>query len=305
MGVAIALPIQQLEPGHCFRCKNESLGYDLSTMNDKVPPRIYCIPATKAPVVAVFRRGPTNWSQVGRWDLDEKCYEPGAWLAGRIFPRRSDLSPDGRFLCYFAHKPNADWEHGEAYVAISKLPWLTALHAFGTCGTWTRGYYFSEDRSDIPEHTRRPIPYGLRTLPVVQFAGERLREWVEAPGCPARDPRDAWDERRNAWMQKRQPGGKYCLHVESLGWAGGEFGVGQSIDGMRIRYWLEANGDIELLDDLQWADWDRQGQLLAATRCGKIQIRHLHRNSFETVFEEDLSDHAPNPAPSPAWAQSW
>jgi hypothetical protein len=98
-------------------------------MKGSVPPRIYGIPATMAPIVAVFRRGPTNWSHVGRWDFGEKRYEPGAWLGGRIFPRRSDLSPDGRFLCYFAHKPSATWKHGEAYVALSKLPWLTALHA--------------------------------------------------------------------------------------------------------------------------------------------------------------------------------
>ena len=129
-------------------------------MKGSVPPRIYCIPATAAPIVAVFRRGPTNWSHVGRWDVEERRYEPGAWLGGRIFPRRSDLSPDGRFLCYFAHKPSATWEHGEAYVALSKLPWLTALHAFRTCGTWTRGYYFTE--AEDCENLRVPSPDPLR-----------------------------------------------------------------------------------------------------------------------------------------------
>jgi hypothetical protein len=104
-------------------------------------PRIYCITAVEAPIVAVFRHGPTQWSHIGRWDLGRLHYEPGAWLGGRIFPRRCDLSPR-EFLYYFVHKPSATWELGEAYVAISKLPWLTALHAFATCGTWTRGYFF-------------------------------------------------------------------------------------------------------------------------------------------------------------------
>lgn len=45
--------------------------------------------------MAVFRRGPSNWIHVGRWDLAGRRYEPGAWMGGRIFPRRSDLSPDG------------------------------------------------------------------------------------------------------------------------------------------------------------------------------------------------------------------
>jgi len=81
-------------------------------MTNNVPPRIYCIPATQAPVVALFRLGPTNWVHVGRWDLASKQYELGAWLGGRLFPRRSDLSPDGKYICFFAHTPSATWEPG-------------------------------------------------------------------------------------------------------------------------------------------------------------------------------------------------
>ena len=111
-------------------------------MTPRHAPRIYGIPATEAPIVAIVSRGPTEWSHVGRWDLDAPRYDAGAWLHGRLFPRRSDVSPDGRYLCYFAHKPGVQWAHGETYVAVSRLPWLTALHAFGTGGTWTRGYHF-------------------------------------------------------------------------------------------------------------------------------------------------------------------
>jgi hypothetical protein len=272
----------------------------------KVAPRIYCIPATEAPVVAVFRRGPTNWSHLGRWDLAERRYEPGAWLHGRIFPRRSDLSPDGRMLCYFSHKPNATWKHGEAYVALSKLPWFTALHAFATCGTWTRGYYFSEDGGwEDPEHVKLPIRYGLRSIPVVQFASERRRGWEETPDSPPRDPKDVWDQHRNARMQKRQPLGERMLYVESVGWAGGEFGVGQAVDGLRVRYSLESDGDLKHLDDFQWADWDREGKLLAATRSGKLQICDLDSEGAKILFEQDLSVLDPNPTPAPAWAQRW
>lgn len=269
-------------------------------------------------MVAVFRRGPTAWSHVGRWDLAEGRYEPGAWLRGRIFPRRSDLSPDGRLLCYFAHKPTATWEHGEAYVAVSRLPWLTALDAFPTCGTWTRGYHFTEDP-----------PYGLHPTPAVQFANERRRGWEEAPDSPERDPADTWDERRNARMRKRQPGGDRLLCVESLGWAGGEFGVDQAVDGLRVRYRLERTGDrgrrddvapldgFEPLDDLQWADWDPQGRLLAATRDGRLQVRDLDARAASTagvgghddrptiLFEEDLSGLEPDPVAAPDWAHEW
>ncbi|OQW34350.1 MAG: hypothetical protein A4C66_13095 [Nitrospira sp. HN-bin3] len=275
-------------------------------MMQQAAPRIYCIPATQAPVVAVFRRGPSNWTHLGRWDLAGQRYEPGAWLGGRIFPRRADLSPDGQYLCYFAHKPSATWEHGEAYVAISKLPWLTALHAFGTCGTWTRGYYFTEeDRSDNVPMETLPIPYRLRSIPVVQFANERQRGWIEAEDSPARDYRDAWDQHRNARMRKPQPCGTRVLCVESVGWAGGEFGVDQAVDGLNVRYSLESNGDLDLLDDLQWADWSREGHLLVATRSGRLQMRKLRGESPEILFEADLSRLEPNPTPAPIWAQNW
>ncbi len=271
-----------------------------------VAPRIYCIPATDAPVLAVFRRGPSDWSHVGRWDLVSGRYEPGGWLRGRIFPRRSDLSPDGRLLCYFAHKPTASWEHGEAYVAISKLPWLTALHAFGTCGTWTRGYCFTaEGDGNELEDERLPIPYGLRSIPLVQFANERCRGWEEAPDSPPRDSKDAWDQHRNARMRKRQPGGDRVLGVESRGWAGGEFGVEQAVDGLRVGYWLESGGDRMWLDDVQWADWDVHGRLLAATRSGRLQVRNPDAGRPDVLCEHDLSVLEPSPIPAPAWARRW
>jgi hypothetical protein len=270
------------------------------------PPRLYCLLATEAPVAAVFRRGPSDWCQVGRWDLAAQRYEPGGWLRGRIFPRRSDLSPDGRWLCYFAHKPNADWEHGETYIAVSKLPWLTALHAVGTCGTWTRGYHFTPcNQGTSPSDRPLPIPYSLVPIAITQFANELRRGWVEAPDSPPRSQGGPWDENRNARLHKLQPGGPWRLRVESVGWAGGEFGVEQSIDGLRVTYALESEGDIQLLDDVQWADWDAQGRLLVATRSGQLQIRDLPQSPQQVTWEIDLAGEQPAPTVAPVWAQHW
>ncbi len=275
-------------------------------MTGQAPPRIYCIPAGQAPVVAVLRRGPRSWSHVGRWDLAENSYTSGAWLKGRIFPRRCDLSPDGRLLCYFAFKPNASWKLGTAYVAISRLPWLVALHAFSTCGTWSRGFHFSDDRSSKCSGIEDPpIPYSLRLTSAVQFATERRRGWCEAPDCPPRADGDTWDQRRNVRLLKPQPHGERVLRVESLGWAGGEFGSGQAVDGLRVRYRLESDGDHQVLDELQWADWDREGRLLVATRSGMLQIRNLSSNDTEIAFEEDLSCLMPQTSPAPPWARKW
>ena len=95
------------------------------------------------------------------------------------------------------------------------------------------------------------------------------------------------------------------LCVESLGRGGGEYGVDQAVDGMSIRYSVESDGDLKLLDDLQWADWDREGNLLVATRSGKLQLRNLDGDHPGNVFEEDLSVLEPNPIPAPPWAKRW
>jgi hypothetical protein len=109
-------------------------------------PRLFGITATQSPVVAVLRRGPSNWSQVSRWDPMAGTFEPGSWIRANLYPQRCDLSPDGQWLAYFTLRGRADWAAGPTYIAISRLPWLAALAAWGTCGTWTRSVQFSEDR---------------------------------------------------------------------------------------------------------------------------------------------------------------
>jgi hypothetical protein len=138
----------------------------------------------------------------------------------------------------------------------------------------------------------------------VQFATERRRGWVEAADSPPRAPTDAWDERRNARMLKRQPRGECSLLVESLGHAFGEFQA-QAVDGLHVRYSLESAGDILVLDDLQWADWTPDGRLMVATRDGRLQIREPDRDGWRVSWEVDLAPLQPAPSPAPEWAQRW
>jgi hypothetical protein len=59
------------------------------------------------------------------------------------------------------------------------------------------------------------------------------------------------------------------------------------------------------LDDVQWADWSREGELLVATRSGLLQIRSLEGANPRILFEADLSHLEPRPTPAPDWAGSW
>ena len=94
----------------------------------------------------MLRRGPSDWWHVGRWDTRAPRFEPGAWFRGALYPQRCDLSPDGRWLCTLALKPGArassDWQGGDTYVAISRLPWLEALVAWDVGSTYSRGAHF-------------------------------------------------------------------------------------------------------------------------------------------------------------------
>ncbi len=99
--------------------------------------------ARDAPIGLVIRRGPSKHVATFLWNRKTDEFQLGQWLMGRIYERRSDLSPDGKHFLYFAM--NGKW-HSEAHgscTAISRAPFLKALAIFpkGDCwhggGLWT------------------------------------------------------------------------------------------------------------------------------------------------------------------------
>ena len=69
---------------------------------ERIPARLHVILAREAPKAVVFRKGPSNRVCTVGWDLEHDTFTPGQWLKGRIYEYRSDLSPDGELLVYFA-----------------------------------------------------------------------------------------------------------------------------------------------------------------------------------------------------------
>ena len=273
-------------------------------------PRLFGIRARSAGTVAILRRGPRRWSRVYRWDPAARVVEPGSWLHGTLYPQRCDLSPDGRWLAYFALKGNSRWEIGATYLAISRLPWLTALAAWSTCGTWTRGLHFSEDRGRLdagPPDTGDIGPmlvrYGLAGTAPATFAVERRSGWIETPDTPLRTADDAWDERRAAevTMARVSPtrpdarlfvSGRYAAFRDNApAWG-------------RPRYVLATDADARELDGVQWADWGADGSLLVATTGGTLEIRDPERPDT-AVWHEGLAAHEPDPEPPPPEAGRW
>jgi hypothetical protein len=129
-----------------------------------------------------------------------------------VYPQRCDLSADGRYLCYVALKGNSTWELGGTYIAVSRLPWLTALAAWRTAGTWTRGAHFVADAdrcdlgpSDAGDTSGLRGRYGLAMTEAAAYPVERRRGWGETPDTLAREVTDVRDQRRANQVAMARP----------------------------------------------------------------------------------------------------
>jgi hypothetical protein len=110
------------------------------------PCRLHFLLAREASTGVLFRRGPSRWVRLIKWNLADDTFEPGQWFKGRIYEKRCDLSPDGTKLIYFAQKINRrtlnDTKYSYAWTAISRPPYLTALALWRKGDCWNGGGLF-------------------------------------------------------------------------------------------------------------------------------------------------------------------
>jgi hypothetical protein len=109
--------------------------------------RIHVLLAREAPVGVVIRRGPSKQVCTVQWERRHDEFHVGQWLRGRIYERRSDLSPDGRYLIYFAMNGKWGSEARGSWTAISQTPYLKALAIFPKGDCWHGGGLFTGTRS--------------------------------------------------------------------------------------------------------------------------------------------------------------
>lgn len=202
-------------------------------MKQAEPARLHVLLARDKPLGVVMRRGPSRRFCTMLWDLRSDTFEMGQWVNARLFPMRSDLSPDGRYLIYFAL--NARW-HSEtegSYTAISRAPYLKAVtlyakgDAWGGGGLWTgpRTYWLNHHSPlQVPLRTTGEVrpdlnadrPGGGWECPYIYF--ERLRRdgWAEVEGKPVHPEIGSFDKRLGAWRMRKTVffrGAYRCRHT--------------------------------------------------------------------------------------------
>jgi hypothetical protein len=116
------------------------------------------------------------------WDRRSDDFQIGQWLKGRIYERRSDLSPDGKHLIYFAMNGRWGSEAKGSWTAISRAPYLKAIALFpkGDCwhggGLFTRAgsYWLNDGFGHSVLHDTRELKRDIKFRPSGQKGGECL-----------------------------------------------------------------------------------------------------------------------------------
>lgn len=274
--------------------------------------RLEILLARTAPVGVIFRRGPSQWVQLILWNTKSDKFELGQWFHGHIYVGRSDLSPDGSLLIYFANKFNrktiSDREYTYAWTAISKPPYLTALALWPKGDCWHGGGLF-ENRSEVflnhrPEvaspHPKH-LPKGIGVRPNPEAVGE------DDPILVPRMERDGWKflqwldydhygqrTKQPAISEKNFPNGKLTLRVEKY----------HDPTEQLLCYVADRSGRSIEIGVGSWADIDQQGRLVF-TSAGKLYAGMIQEDRVKLEQLADFNSSKPSAMESPEWARRW
>jgi hypothetical protein len=264
-------------------------------------------------VAVILRRGPSAWAQLSLWDRGTDTFTHGQWFHGRVYERRCDLSPDGKLFVYFAAKHGRvrdDDAIGEAWTAISKPPYFTALALWPNLGSWYGGGVFKTDKlveldasCGLEPHPKfRPAP-GFKVAPMAAATApweqRLLRDhWLLVErGFDPRTHRRVGA--REVW-EKPHPDGdiKLCREIEDVDLQryGGPYNE---------TFWFEADGDLMPLTGVSWAEWD-DGEHIVLVRDGRLLRAAIGPSGLQEERELfDFNPLSPEEMAPPDSARKW
>lgn len=163
-------------------------------IEEKYPARIHVLIASNSDNALIIRRGPSKQTCIIGWNRRKGTFEVSQWIKGRIYERRSDISPSGKHWIYFAMNGKWDSEAKGAWTAIAQAPWLKAISMFPKGDCWNGGGLFLNDKSywlndgyghEIM-HDSHEVKRNKDYLPQNQYGGECLNVYYN------RLQRDGW-----------------------------------------------------------------------------------------------------------------
>jgi hypothetical protein len=289
----------------------------LSTLRPTPSPRLHLLQAQGARIGVIFRRGPSKHVELVRWDMSHDDFERGQWFHGRIYERRSDLSPDGELLLYFASKfsrrTTGDREYTYAWTAVSKPPWLTAIALWPKGDCWHGGGLFLGPRRlmlnhkpDVAEpHPEHRPPRQLKVEPNPDAHGEN------EPIYARRLTRDGWEVEQEWDVEFLGP--QECfrttapdIRVRRHPDLPLRIVMTRRLDGLRYSERFDAEGPLGSIGlpppRLDWVDWDYRGRLIVLTN-GRVLVADTHSTGVNELRELiDLTGDQPEPREAPAAA---
>lgn len=262
-------------------------------MPSPFPPRLHVLLARDAPRAVILRRGPSKTTCSIGWDRRTDTFTTGQWLRGRIYERRSDLSPDGKHLIYFAMNGRWTSETGGSWTAISKAPYLKAITLLGKGDCWHGGglfrtqttYWLNDGYGHKPLLVSSNLGREKTWQPPTNYGGECLHVYfnrLQRDGWIFRPDLSSDDDDDPAVFEKPAGSGwilrKFCH-------AGIDRAEGKSV--YHDSHALVRADTAETLDlpDWAWSDldgkrlvWTARGQLFAAKigSSGLREERVLH-----------------------------
>ena len=289
--------------------------------------RLYSIIARNAPRAVVFRRGPSKRVQLLLWHTDSDKFEDGQWFKGRIYERRCDFSPNGKYLVYFAANyklPYFSW------TAVSKPPFLTALALWPKGDCWGGGGLFDSDRKIRLNHGAHEmnlaegfsVPAKVRVEQVGQHAGRG----EDSPIMDLRLMRDGWtvvDEGETiqhksgavVWVEFKPAIVWTKPHAQSRG----RYELQSHILGIRERDgpWYVVEHLVKdnktestiALERADWAEWCHSGDLLFAKDGRLFRLGFTSKGGLKELADAklviDLNGRAFTAVEAPAEAKKW
>ncbi len=228
--------------------------------------------------------------------------EHGSWFSGKLYPLRSDLSPDGKWMIYLAVNAN----NAISWTGICKPPWLKTVVHWENIGSWHGGGWWLSDKTLVvnpghagaqmtaaigPPRSKIPFKTELRPHPFGEDEGV-LYFRLERDGFVYQGKKAPKNWKHAAWMfhiPTALDGWKWSFSKKHPDlWV---FQNKYSELGRTFRF--ELSDQPKFLDGADWVTWDNLGQLIVA-RAGKVEVYDLRGlKTQKPRWSFDLDDLTP------------